>query len=326
MQIRTVTPEQATPPAAERPPLRARPAANFKQLVAQATAGAQGDGQVDGQSVTVKRGDTLMSLTRSYLGSAVGQFSNSQIYDMARTVARENGITNPDRIMPGQTINMAPMMTMAALKLRAGSVEAVQLEAQSAVATPVLDKTLARAVSKGYLSPTDQTAVRNRILSLASEHHFSPEDFARMTLMESDGMNPRASNGSCHGIIQFCAGGNRGAASAGFAKNPKEILKLSVLQQLDLVDRYFTDTRLKDYGPAALDDLYLTVLTPGARSQTRPDVPLAIAGRQAAHLYEGRDQNGVITRNSIVNGLMRNARERLGEFTDTMARLEGRVM
>jgi len=142
--------------------------------------------------------------------------------------------------------------------------------------------------------------------------------------MESDGMNPRASNGSCHGIIQFCSGGNRGAASAGYADNPKEILSLSVMDQLDLVDRYFTDTKLKDFGPASLDNLYLTVLTPNARNEPRANVPLNIVGRQAAALYEGRDQAGVITRNSLIAGLKQNARERLGEFS--VAKVERKMM
>jgi hypothetical protein len=166
-----------------------------------------------------------------------------------------------------------------------------------------------------------QTEVRNKILSLASEHRFAPDDFARMTLMESNGMNPKATNGFCHGIIQFCTGS--GATGVGYASNPKEILNLNVMDQLDLVDRYFTRTRLKDYGPASLDNLYLTVLTPGARNEPRADVPLKIAGRQAAYLYEGRDPNaGVITRNSIVNGLRLNAQQRLGDFNQTVAKIE----
>lgn len=296
--------------ASERKPA----AGNFRQVLAQAR-------DLNGPTVTVQRGDTLMNLTRNYLGNAVGQFSNTQIYDMARTIARENGIANPNRIMPGQVLNMTPMTTMAALKLRPGSVESVQLNANAGVATPVLDKTLARAVAKGFLPAEQQTDVRNRILSLASEHRFSPDDFARMTLMESNGMNPKATNGFCHGIIQFCTG--TGATGVGYGHNPKEILNLSVMEQLDLVDRYFTRTRLKDYGPASLDNLYLTILTPAARSETRANVPLKIPGRQAAYLYEGRDRNaGIITRNSIVSGLHLNTRQRLGEFTQTVAKIE----
>ena len=42
--------------------------------------------------------------------------------------------------------------------------------------------------------------------------------FARLSLMESDGLNPKATNERCHGIIQFCDGPARGAATVGFAR------------------------------------------------------------------------------------------------------------
>jgi hypothetical protein len=317
MEIRPNLTDAAASGSAEQTRAREKsvPGASFKQ----ALAGLK----TDMQMVTVQRGDTLMGLARRQLGEVAGQFSSSQILEMARTVARENGIDDANRIKAGQAINMAPMTTMAALKLRQTAVAAVQLNLDGAnTSTPVLDKTLQRAVSKGYVSAAEQAAVKDKILSLASRHQFKPDDFAQMTLMESDGMNPKATNGSCHGIIQFCAGGNRGAASAGYGKNPKEILNLSVLDQLDLVDRYFTDTRLKDYGPAALDDLYLTVLTPAARNVTRSNVALNIPGKQANMLYEGRDPAGVITRNSIIAGLKSNARDRLGDYNGNFAKVE----
>ena len=296
----------------------AAPSTSFRQVVEEANREATA-------TVKVQRGDTLVSLTRHFLGESAAQLNKGQIYDLAKTLAKENGIANPDRIMPGQQISMTPMSTLAALKLRQGTVEGVQLNTESPqVSAPVLDKTLARAVTKGYMQAEDQRAVRDKILQLATTHGFAPDDFARTTLMESDGMNPRASNGSCHGIIQFCSGGNRGAASAGYADNPKEILSLSVMDQLDLVDKYFTDTKLKDFGPASLDNLYLTVLTPNARHDPRANVPLNIVGRQAAALYEGRDQSGVITRNSLIAGLKQNARERLGEFS--VAKVERKMM
>jgi len=130
-------------------------------------------------------------------------------------------------------------------------------------------------------------------------------------LMESDGMNPKASNSRCHGIIQFCDGPDRGAATAGFASNPKAILGHSVLQQLDMVDKYFEETGLRNYGPVGLDDLYLTVLTPAARNETRPYVALNNTGTQAAHFHVNRDTSAPITRNSIMAGLYQNANERL---------------
>jgi hypothetical protein len=319
MEIRSTVRDQIGDIAKERMRNReAAPSTSFRQVVEEANREAT-------STIHVQRGDTLIGLTRNFLGDSAAHLNKGQIYDLAKSLAKENGIANPDRIMPGQQINMTPMSTLAALKLRQGTVEGVQLNTESPqVSAPVLDKTLARAVLKGYMQAEDQRAVRDKILQLATTHGFSPDDFARTTLMESDGMNPRASNGSCHGIIQFCSGGNRGAASAGYADNPKEILSLSVMNQLDLVDRYFTDTKLKDYGPASLDNLYLTVLTPNARNEPRANVPLNIAGRQAAALYEGRDQTGVITRNSLIAGLKQNARERLGEFS--VAKVERKMM
>ena len=319
MEIRSRVNDQIGDIAKEKTRNReATPSTSFRQVVEEASREAT-------STVRVQRGDTLVSLTRNFLGESAAQLNKGQIYDLAKTLAKENGIANPDRIMPGQQITMTPMSTLAALKLRQGMVEGVQLNSESPqVSAPVLDKTLARAVLKGYMQAEDQRAVRDKILQLATTHGFSPDDFARTTLMESDGMNPRASNGSCHGIIQFCSGGNRGAASAGYADNPKEILSLSVKDQLDLVDRYFTDTKLKDFGPASLDNLYLTVLTPNARHEPRTNVPLNIVGRQAAALYEGRDQTGIITRNSLIAGLKQNARERLGEFS--VAKVERKMM
>lgn len=176
----------------------------------------------------------------------------------------------------------------------------------------VLEKTIDRAIEKGFIPAQDKQAVMNKIVQLSQEHRFAPDDFARLTLMESDGMNPKASNSRCHGIIQFCDGPDRGAASAGFGSNPKAILGHSVLQQLDMVDKYFDDTGLKNFGPVGLDDLYLTVLTPAARNETRPNAALNIPGQQAAYLHVNRDMRAPITRNSILAGLHQNANERLG--------------
>jgi hypothetical protein len=179
-------------------------------------------------------------------------------------------------------------------------------------AYPILQKTLDRAVDKGFIPPQDKQAVHDKILNLARQFKFAPDDFAKVTLMESDGMNPKSTNNRCHGIIQFCDGPDRGAASAGFANNPKAILSQSVLQQLDMVGKYFDQTGLKNAGPTHLDDLYLTVLTPSAKSETRTDVGLNIAGPQAAHLHVNKDNRAPITRDSIVKGLHQNALDKLG--------------
>ena len=185
--------------------------------------------------------------------------------------------------------------------------------------TPVLDKTLQRAVDKGFIASQEVNQVKAKIAHMAQKYNFQPDDFARLTLMESDGMNPQASNGSCHGIIQFCDGDDRGAASVGFAKNPKAILGLSAVAQLDLVDKYFSDVGVGKNGRERLDDLYLSVLTPNARNERRRHVPLDIPGQQAAYLHVGRDRTRPITRQSIWTGLVQNANERLRAANETTA-------
>ncbi len=178
---------------------------------------------------------------------------------------------------------------------------------------PVLDKTLDRAVSKGFIPANEKQDVYQKVLQMASKHGFAPDDFARMTLMESDGMNPKATNQRCHGIIQFCDGPSRGAAAVGMGNNPKSILNLSVYQQLHLADTYFQKAGLnKQQGNVPLDDLYLSVLQPAARSETRADAPLGIPGTQAGALYNDKNNNPSITRQSLIRGLVQNAQRVLG--------------
>jgi hypothetical protein len=182
----------------------------------------------------------------------------------------------------------------------------------NAVAHPVLSQTLDRAVNRGFIPKVEKQDVYNKVLQVANKHNFAPDDFARLTLMESDGMNPQATNTRCHGIIQFCDGPARGAAEVGFGQSPKSILGLSVYQQLHLVDTYFDKVGLKKEGPVPLDELYLAVLQPAARGEKRPEEPLGIPGKQAKYLYEGRDPQAPMTRTSITQGLVQNAADRLG--------------
>jgi hypothetical protein len=295
-------------------------------------------------STLVKSGDTLSGIVKQFLNSRGVNPSTSDIQRLVQDVAQASGIQNANRIYPGQRIALGSLHALlpgatpnlaaldktlpqqsagfsATVPTPANGVETnslvpnTQLQLLTRIgnqAHPVLQKTLDRAVEKGFIPPKERQAVYDRILQMATEYKFSPDDFARMTLMESDGMNPKASNSRCHGIIQFCDGPDRGAASVGFGQNPKAIMNKSVLQQLDLVAKYFDDTGLKNMGPAGLDDLYLTVLTPAARQETRQQANLNIPGNQAAQLYVNRDVRAGITRQSILQGLHQNANERLG--------------
>ncbi|MFM2240949.1 MAG: hypothetical protein RJA69_2323, partial [Pseudomonadota bacterium] len=235
-----------------------------------------------------------------------------------------------DKTLPQQSVGFSTTIPTPANGVDTHSlVPTTQLQLLTRIgnqANPILQKTLDRAVEKGFIPANERQAVHDRILQMATEYKFSPDDFARMTLMESDGMNPKASNSRCHGIIQFCDGPDRGAASVGFGQNPRAIMNKSVLQQLDLVAKYFDDTGLKNMGPAGLDDLYLTVLTPAARQETRQHVNLNIAGNQAPQLYVNRDVRAGITRQSIQQGLHQNANERLGLDTPpTLQPVSGNV-
>ena len=308
------------------------PAESFKQVMA---------------DVVVQSGDTLVGLVRAHHRQQGIPLTEGQAYRMALRVAERNQISNPDQISPGQKVdfsdlqlpaldrNMASQAANPAVSARWSAAQVIneriseRLQTQNAspvssapgaAAAPyeVLDKTLQRAVEKGFVSPEQAPAAKDRILTLATKFGFDPDDFARLTLMESGGMNPAATNGRCHGIIQFCDGLQRGAAAVGLADQPRSILGMGLLQQLDLVDRYFEHNGLDaKNGKLSLDDLYLTVLSPAARSETRKDVPLKIPGPQAAWLHVGQDPRAPITRASLVAGLHDYAQSTLNG--DTMA-------
>lgn len=303
----------------------------LQSLSAGASGAAPGPAQPDASTVTVRRGDTLTSLVRTQWalrGGAAEDLSPQQAHRWALQVAKANGLSDPDRILPGQTLRVDPQAAAVAKAPRGPEasppvalplpIVRVDRLADGARLHPLLNQTLDRAVDLGYIPAVDRENVGQRIATLADKHGFTPDDFAKAVLMESDGLNPRASNGSCHGIIQFCSGPDRGAASAGYGQRPRDILGLSVLQQLDLVDRYFDDTKLREFrgrdGRVRLDDLYLTILTPAARQERSLTAPLPIAGPQALDLHVKRERSSPITRSSILAGLNINARQRLGQL------------
>ncbi len=291
------------------------------------------------QSANVKviqAGDTLTSIVRDQAQKQGVKLSASEEFRWTQALATDSGITNPNAIFPGQKVQLQNMLsqwqsgqtqpnqaagsapntsnTASASAAQPLSTAAVLNKSNviNAVAHPVLSQTLDRAVARGFIPKVEKQDVYNKVLQVANKHKFSPDDFARLTLMESDGMNPQASNTRCHGIIQFCDGPDRGAAEVGFGNAPKSILGLSVYQQLHLVDTYFDKVGLKKEGPVPLDELYLAVLQPAARGEKRPEEPLGIPGKQAKYLYEGRDPQAPMTRSSIAQGLMQNAVDRLG--------------
>lgn len=301
------------------------PAKGFDQVLAQV--------QMDpnSESVRVQKGDTLVGIVQQQF-KALGMSGDPRLaYREALQLARDNQIANPNQISVGQSVQLSGLQsrltannTLQALQERmatrlkpatsnAPSASVPSQGTPSAALAPtspphsqsLLEQTLGRAVEKGYLSGADISKAQQKINALAQQFGFDPDHFAMLTLIESDGMNPQASNGRCHGIIQFCEGENKGAASVGMAGRAKQILGMGLVQQLDLVERYFNDIGMPNGSKKmGLDDLYLSVLSPGVRQETRRHVALPIAGRQAKELYvRGAPPMG-ITRDSIVHGLM----------------------
>ena len=289
----------------------------------------------------IQAGDTLTSIVKEQALLQGVKLTPSEEFRWAQNLATDSGIQNPNAIFPGQKIQLQNMLSQwqtgqtqpqnlaqtspkGTPAIAQNKIETVTVTASRAVPTlpkgnyinavahPVLSQTLDRAVNRGFIPKVEKQDVYNKVLQVANKHNFSPDDFARLTLMESDGMNPQATNTRCHGIIQFCDGPARGAAEVGFGQSPKSILGLSVYQQLHLVDTYFEKVGLKKEGAVPLDELYLAVLQPAARGEKRPQEPLGIPGKQAKYLYEGRDPQAPMTRSSITQGLMQNAADRLG--------------
>ena len=257
--------------------------------------------------MVIQPGDTLRGLVRQQLGANINE---TVLTTMVDRVAQANGLTDPNRILAGNTLDLSILRNASASRSTPNPRVASSQHR-------VLSQTLDRAVDKGYVKPQERASVEQRIVAMGKRYGFAPDDFARMVLMESDGLNPEASNGRCHGIIQFCEGQGRGADSVGMRGRAHEIAKMSVSQQLNLVERYLQDVGLEASNPSKtgalvpqrlrLDDLYLSVLTPSARSERQANVPLNIAGEQARALYVNADRERGITRQSITRGLQQHA-------------------
>ena len=281
---------------------------------------------VSPQHHTVRPGDNMFSIARRVLEGQGADASDQATTRVATQLALGNRLVNPDMIFPGQIINLGALGngdrvashvrvdTLASPAPPVANKAVATLQIQSApktLANPIMEKMLDRAVSLQYIGASERDAVRSKMISISSEYQSKADDLATVMLMESDGMNPKANNGHCYGVIQFCDGPNRGAASVGYASNPKDILKLGVMDQLDLVKKYFDETGLKKMAPATLEDLYLTVLRPASRAERDPRANLQIPGNQAAVLYPRNDRNLPITRQSLLAGLQQNARDKL---------------
>lgn len=309
------SPLAGTPPAAlQHLSPHAQGASGFGELL----RSAQNQLEAPKEKIQVRSGDTLIGMAKRQAAQAGRALSDNEAMRVALQTAKSNGIRNPNLIFPGQSVEFTTPLRHTAAAATTGlelSTQERLLARQSNQTHAVLNRTLERAVDKGYLSRAEQPRVYERILKLADDFNFDPDDFAHIAMMESDGLNPKATNGRCHGIIQFCEGPGRGAASVDKLGQAASIRNMGVLDQLELVDKYFKDVGLVTGGQrkVQLDDLYLSVLTPAARAYREPNQSLPIPGVQAAALHIDGQRHRPITRTSIVSGLIQNSQNRLGD-------------
>jgi hypothetical protein len=311
MTTLTNSPIQSATPTVAAASVRPRPTvekAGFTQVLQ-----SEQNTKVPERRVRIEQGDTLRGLIRA---NSAQPLTEQQLQRRVVVVAQANGLSDPNRIMAGEHLRLPSVSETTFAPVKSSPTGGPHV---------VLRQTLDRAVQKGYVKAAERGLVEHSIVSMSKRHGFSPDDFARVALMESDGLNPRATNGRCHGIIQFCEGAARGADSVGLRGRAHEIAQMSVPQQLKLVDRYLDDVGLSRQAAAAsqtrgshkvgLDDLYLAVLTPSASREKRPDAPLNIAGQQARALYVGADREQAITRASLSQGLQKHAQKVLNPVT-----------
>ena len=60
-------------------------------------------------SMAVQEGDTLSSIVKNHMESLGQPVSNAQALRLSQDLAKANGISNPDRIFPGQRLNMSAL-------------------------------------------------------------------------------------------------------------------------------------------------------------------------------------------------------------------------
>lgn len=192
----------------------------------------------------------------------------------------------------------------------------------------LLTKTVDRAIGKGWIPSIDRENVINGIEQLASKYGFNSDSFAVLTHIESYGMNPASFNSiNCAGIIQFCPDrkGSTIKRIGGTNYDTLAIKRMSILQQLSLVDKYF-----EGLIPASkrnnidLGHLYFYVLYPAVAAQYdkysyTDDLKVINKAleKQADKLYVGNNKRNPMTKQSVIQGLLSVAEGNLGGFLNT---------
>ena len=178
-------------------PQGARPAgaAGFASVWAQVAPGGAGS------QVRVQSGDTLIGLVKAHYRLQSLPIDEAQAFRLAHQVAADNGIANPNLIYPDQQIDFARLNLPALARAPAGTTDPLasteqalaqrlwstpspvprQLSTQPLTAdaaetpgeTPVLDRTLARAVDNALVRWSMERELRERDAALARSEAFA---------------------------------------------------------------------------------------------------------------------------------------------------------
>lgn len=132
----------------------------FAQTLAQVRARQPGRPAMS--EAEVRPGDTLAGIVARHLQAAQPHLapSRAQLFQLAASVARDNGIANPNRIQPGQVIDLTALESRAvALALPAGQRMPAELNHETSTAPPA--PLPAPRPSRGPLTAASQFLVRH---------------------------------------------------------------------------------------------------------------------------------------------------------------------
>jgi len=118
-------PEASQPPAVELPKTPPPPAGD--PLQKNPTPAVKSDSSLS-PKYKVKRGDTLSHIVARALKEKGDSFTRKDVYRLVQVVADKNGITNPNRIRIGQTVDLSPIRSKEPARPQESSSKTAQLE------------------------------------------------------------------------------------------------------------------------------------------------------------------------------------------------------
>jgi hypothetical protein len=148
------------------------------------------------------------------------------------------------------------------------------------------------------LSEKDQEALSNKIIEVAKKHNIEPSKLEQLMMFESGGtLDPTKKSGtsSARGLIQFMPKTLKSLGSS-----TEEAINMTALEQMELVDQYFTKN-LRTDKPTA-NDVYMSILYPAAVGKDDQYV-LFKEGTKEYKANKGLDKNndGNITKQEAGN-------------------------